>query len=77
MKRFSWKNMTIFMLSASFLRLLLTMNLPILAVTFSGVDDFWMVMRANSILAGKWMGGYYNATLIKGMSFPTFLALIL
>ncbi len=76
MKRFSWKNMTIFMLSASFLRLLLTMNLPILAVTFSGVDDFWMVMRANSILAGKWMGGYYNATLIKGMSFPTFLAVL-
>ena len=76
MKRFSWKNMTIFMLAVSLLRLLLTMNLPILAVTYSGVDDYWMVMRANTILAGKWMGGYYNATLIKGMSFPTFLAVL-
>ena len=57
MRGFSWKNFTIFALAAVLVRLLLTMNLPILAVTGSGVEDFWMVLRANSILAGKWMGG--------------------
>ena len=76
MKQFSRKNFILFVLAAVLLRLLFTMNLPIFAVTGSGVDDYWMVLRANSILAGKWMGGYYNATLIKGMSFPTFLALL-
>ena len=76
MRGFSWKNFTIFVLAAVVVRLLLTMNMPIFAVTGSGVDDYWMVLRANSILAGKWMGGYYNATLIKGMSFPTFLAVL-
>lgn len=40
----------------------------------AGHDDAWFVARAESIVNGDWLGHYNELTLIKGPTYPVFLA---
>lgn len=41
----------------------------------AGHDDAWFVVRAESIVNGDWLGPYNEMTLIKGPTYPVFLAI--
>lgn len=57
------------------LRILLMAQLPIWAIGDAGGDDMLLVRYADSIVKGTWiMEGYSSSTLVKGISYPIFLA---
>ena len=49
-------------------------RLPIIAQSSAMFDDLLMVQIAKSLLGGHWLGAYSHLTLIKGITFPLFLA---
>ncbi len=49
---------------------------PILPFTGAGEDDVLMVNNAKSIYDGRWLGDYKYNTLMKGPSFPLYLAFL-
>ena len=57
-----------------FIKYLLVSQLPISPRPSYRTDDMLMVMMARSIMAGKWLGGYSYANLMKGCFFPLFLS---
>jgi hypothetical protein len=49
-------------------------GLPIYAISYHIHDDALMVHNAAELLQGNWLGEYGNKTLVKGITFPIFLA---
>ncbi len=49
-------------------------HFPIIGYLEAGEDDALMVELAENILQGKWLGEYSYHTLVKGPTFPMFLA---
>ena len=47
---------------------------PVSVVTPSPNDDQLFVQMARSLAEGRWLGGYTNVTLVKGMFYPIFIA---
>ena len=62
-------------LIVSILKQTLVYDLPIRANVGLGIDDMLMIYMTNSIANGKWIGGYNDVILSKGVSFPLMLAL--
>jgi len=44
------------------------------AIGWAAVDDAWFLNKAQSLLAGQWLGTYDENTLIKGVGYPLFVA---
>lgn len=51
----------------------MAMHLPVSIYTGNTHDDAWFISRAESILAGQWLGEFNNMTLIKGVGYSYFL----
>lgn len=62
-------------LIVSILKQTLVYDLPIRANVGLGIDDMLMIYMTNSIANGKWIGGYNDVILSKGVSFPLMLVL--
>ncbi len=62
-------------LMATVFRLGLFMRYPYAAFDSGAYDDVYLLERAASILSGEWLGEYNYVTLIKGASFPLFVAI--
>jgi len=58
----------------SILYLCIAFNLPISINTAAIHDDAWFMQNAEHILNDRWLGPYSQMTLIKGASYPIFLA---
>jgi hypothetical protein len=58
----------------SILYLFIAFNLPISINTAAIHDDAWFMQNADHILNGRWLGPYSQMTLIKGATYPIFLA---
>ena len=58
----------------SILYLYIAFNLPISINTAAIHDDAWFMQNAEHILNDRWLGPYSQMTLIKGASYPIFLA---
>ena len=80
MKLFKKILSTIILLAAiiaiSLFKQYLVNDYPILPFTGAGEDDVLMVNNAKSIFEGKWLGDYKYNTLMKGPSFPLYLAFL-
>lgn len=57
------------------IKIFLAGGLSIYAIGHAVHDDMLMVEMAKNLLQGKWLGPYDNRRLIKGITFPVFLAL--
>lgn len=66
----------IFMIGFAIIRLVLTSNIPIIALPRQIYDDGMMVDMAVNIRAGNWLGNYTSDVLVKGPFFPILLAVI-
>lgn len=55
---------------------LLAYDLPIAANVGLAVDDMLMINMTDSIVNGKWIGGYNDVILSKGPTFPLILVAI-
>lgn len=64
------------MLFFALIKQIFLQSLPILAMPAAGHDDKLMVDMAISLLNGEWLGEYSAMTLVKGVSFPVYLAII-
>lgn len=62
-------------LIATVIRLGLFVRYPYVASDSGTYDDVYLLERAAFILEGAWLGEYDHVTLIKGASFPLFVAL--
>lgn len=60
---------------AAILRIGMMMRTPIYALANYKHDDLLLVTLAQHLQEGEWLGPYNNLTLVKGISFPVFLAL--
>ena len=60
---------------AAILRIGMMMRAPIYALANYKHDDLLLVTLAQHLQEGEWLGPYNNLTLVKGISFPVFLAL--
>lgn len=60
---------------AAILRIGIMMRTPIYALANYKHDDLLLVTLAQHLQEGEWLGPYNNLTLVKGISFPVFLAL--
>ena len=60
----------------SILKQLLAYDLPIAANVGLAVDDMLMINMTDSIVNGKWIGGYNDVILSKGPTFPLILVAI-
>lgn len=60
---------------AAVLRIGMMMRTPIYALADYRHDDLLLVNLARYLQEGEWLGPYNNLTLVKGISFPVFLAL--
>ena len=49
-------------------------SLPVAVLADARYDDAWFWLRAESIVAGHWLGAYDQTTLMKGAGYPLFLA---
>ena len=58
------------------IRIIMVAHLPIYAISTAAIDDALMVKEANSLKSFEWLGGYNQFTLVKGMMFPLFLAIL-
>lgn len=59
---------------SSLLLVALVSQLPVALLADAHYDDGWFWQRAESIVAGQWLGGYDHLTLVKGVGYPLFLA---
>ena len=57
-------------------KFILTCGLPIYVRDSVGADEYLMLEQAESLLKGDYLGQYTNLTLVKGIMFPMFLAII-
>lgn len=57
------------------LKSLLISGLCIYAITYNIHDDQLMIEMTSNLLKGEWLGIYNNRTLVKGITFPIFLAI--
>ncbi len=55
-------------------RIALVGGMAIISIPHAAYDDSLMVSMASSILKGEWLGNYSQFTLMKGVTFPIFLA---
>lgn len=55
-------------------RIGLTLRIPSAFWAAESFDDRLLFDYAENISAGNWLGDYNNLTLVKGISFPIFLA---
>lgn len=60
---------------AAVIRIGMMMRTPIYALADYKHDDLLLVTLAQHLQEGEWLGPYNNLTLVKGISFPMFLAL--
>lgn len=60
---------------AALLFVVLLAYLPVAIFSGAGHDDAWFWLRAQTIVAGNWLGEYNQYTLMKGVGYPLFLAL--
>lgn len=51
------------------------MHLPVSIYAHAGHDDGWFLNMARAIISGRWFGDYNHMSLIKGPTYPFFLAL--
>lgn len=58
----------------TFFRVALFLTIPLYALADAAHDDLLLVQHAQSLANGEWLGAYSNTTLVKGISFPLFLA---
>ena len=56
-------------------RIFLFLRTPLDVMGNTPHDDLLLLTHAQSILEGNWLGTYCNTTLVKGVSFPLFVAL--
>lgn len=70
------KAANIFLILISIIRVGLNTKVPYAFYTVAGFDDQLLIDYAKVIRAGHWLGGYTYCTLVKGISFPVFLALL-
>lgn len=56
-------------------RIFLFLRVPLDVMANTPHDDQLLLTHAQSILEGNWLGTYSNTTLVKGISFPLFVAL--
>ncbi|MEW9991031.1 hypothetical protein [Clostridium butyricum] len=68
--------LVIFIICLFVIKLLITSGIPIFALGSSMHDDRLMIDNSISLLNGQWLGAYNERTLIKGVVFPLFLAII-
>lgn len=66
----------VFIIFTAIIKLVMVSNLPIYAISPAAVDDRLMVDTATNLLNRSWLGGYHQFTLVKGMFFPFFLAVL-
>lgn len=59
----------------AFIKQWMAHSLPAYAIPNAGYDDGLMVYLAQQLYGGNWLGEYSVVTLVKGISFPAFLAL--
>lgn len=59
----------------SFLRIGLTIKMPLTFNSLEDFDDAVLIRYAESIFAGNWLGDYNNLTLVKGISYSFFIDL--
>ena len=59
----------------SMLRLALFLTLPLYALGNAAHDDMQQAVAADYLYRGLWLGPYGNLTLVKGISYPLFLAI--
>lgn len=74
MRRIKKYNLFIYIAVICIIRVVLVCNLPIIVITAADIDDLLMVKMSSSLLRLDWLGDYNNLTLVKGISFPLFLA---
>ncbi|NCB92980.1 MAG: hypothetical protein EOM40_10550 [Clostridia bacterium] len=55
-------------------RIFLFQSIPLDAMANTPHDDLLLLTHAQSLLNGEWLGAYNNRTLVKGISFPVFVA---
>lgn len=63
-----------FLIALTFYRVFLFLSLPLDAMGNTMHDDFLLLSHADSLSKGEWLGAYSNTTLVKGVSFPLFIA---
>ena len=74
----SWKEKIFWGLVAALtvLRIALFLSIPIEALGNAIHDDRLQMNQACYLFQGNWLGAYSNTTLVKGISFPLFLAFL-
>lgn len=75
-KYLKYRNLIIIIIIFSIIKLVMTCNLPILALPSQGYDDEIMYKLMFELVNGNWLGDYTSLTLIKGCFFPLYLAII-
>lgn len=55
-------------------RIFMFMSTPMFGLGDTEYDDLLLARHAQSLAAGRWLGSYSSSTLVKGISFPVFLA---
>ena len=65
----------IFIAMMTFFRIALFLSIPLDALGNTPHDDQLLVTIGDSLSKGYWLGEYNNRTLVKGISFPAFLAI--
>lgn len=55
-------------------RIFLFLRTPLDAMGNTPHDDLLLLNHAQSLIQGNWLGDYNNTTLVKGISFPLFVA---
>lgn len=63
-----------FIIILTLFRIFLFLSIPLDAMGNTPHDDYLLLSHANSISQGNWLGEYNNRTLVKGISFPLFVA---
>ena len=66
----------LFIVLISIIRFYIVAPLPLSAYPKQVYDDALMVKLSKSIIEGHWLGAYDNNTLIKGVGFPVFIAIL-
>lgn len=60
----------------SVFRIALLMRTPISAYTDQAYDDELLFQYALNLISGNWLGSFHSLTLVKGISYPVYLALL-
>lgn len=73
-KKYLWIVLLAIAAAATVIRLYLAYQTPIYGLVTAEHDDMLMVRQAFKLAHLKWRGAYFQSTLVKGVSFPFFLA---